>query len=50
MAGWGQFDTPCGFTKNVSSKERIKPWFFVTSNFIINDIFPENLIEIPQAV
>ena len=21
---------PCGFLKNVSSKERVKPWFFVT--------------------
>ena len=46
----GQFDTPCGFSKNVSSKERAKPWFFVTFNIIIRHIFPENFIEIPQFV
>ena len=40
----------CGFPKNVSSKERIKPWFFVTFNIIISHIFPENFIEIPQVV
>ena len=28
-AGGTQFDTPpCGFSKNVSSKERVKPCFF----------------------
>ena len=40
----------CGFPKNVSSKERIKPWLFVTFNIIISHIFPENFIEIPQVV
>ena len=48
----GQFDpnpppspppppTLCGFSKNLSSKERLKPWFFVTFNIIISGIFPE---------
>ena len=47
-AGESQFDrSPCGFLKNVSSKERLKPWFFVTFNIIISHIFPENFIEIP---
>ena len=41
---------PCGFSKSVSSKERVKPWFFVTFNIIISNIFPENFIEIPQVV
>ena len=31
----GQFDPlPCGFSKNVSFKERVKSWFFVTFNVI----------------
>ena len=47
----GQFDLlPCGFSKNVSSKERVKRWFFVTFNIIIRHIFPENFIKIPQVV
>ena len=41
---------PCGFSKNVSSKKRVKPWFFVTFNIITRHIFPENFIEIPQVV
>ena len=51
-AGGGQFDpsSPCGFSKNVSSKERVKPWFFVTFNIILSNIFPENFIEFPQVV
>ena len=40
----------CGFSKNVSSKERVKSWFFVTFNIIISYIFPENFIEIAQRV
>ena len=39
-----------GFSKNVSSEERVKPWFFVTFNIIISHIFPENFIGIPQVV
>ena len=39
----------CGFLKTVSSKERVKPWFFVTLNIIIGLIFPENFFEIPQV-
>ena len=46
----GQFDPPCGFAKNVSSKEQVKPWFFVTFNIIISYIFPENFIEITLVV
>ena len=29
---------PSGFSKNVSSKDRVKPWFFVTFNIIISQI------------
>ena len=45
-----QHDLPCVFSKNASSKERVKPLFYVTFNIIITDIFPANFIEIPQAV
>ena len=41
---------PCGFSNIVSSKERVKPWFFETFNIIISNIFPENFIEILQVV
>ena len=49
--GVGQFDIPpppkpCGFSKNVSSRERVKPCFFVTFDIIIGYNFPENFIEI----
>ena len=36
--------------KNVSSKERIKPCFFVIFNIIIRHIFPENFTEMSQVV
>ena len=39
----------CVFSKNVSSKERMKPRIFITFNIIISDIFPENFIEIRQV-
>ena len=45
-----QFDIPCGFSKKVSSKGRVKPWLFVTFNIIISHIFPKIFIEIPQVV
>ena len=45
-----QFDPSCGFSKNVSSRERVKPWLFLTFNIIISHIFPENFIEIILAV
>ena len=48
--GRGQFDPPCGFLKNVFFKERVKPWFFVTFNFIVRYIYPENFIEFAQVV
>ena len=35
----GQFDPPCGFSKNASSKERMKPLVFVTFNIIISQKF-----------
>ena len=38
------------FSKNVSSGERAKHWFFVTFSNIISYIFPENLVEILQLV
>ena len=41
---------PCGFLKNVSSKDNVKPWFFVTFNIILKHIFFENFIEFPQVV
>ena len=47
--GDSQFDSHRGFSKNVSSKERVKPWFFVIFNIIIGHIFPENFIETPQV-
>ena len=47
--GGSQFDSHRGFSKNVSSKERVKPWFFVIFNIIIDHIFPENFIETPQV-
>ena len=47
---WGQIALPCGFSKNVCCKERVKPWFFVALNNSISHIFPENIIEIPQVV
>ena len=48
VGGRGQFEPPCCFPKNASSKERVKPKFFVTFVIIISHIFPKNLIEIPQ--
>ena len=39
---------PCGFSKNVSSKQWVKPWVFMTFSIILSHIFPENFIEIPQ--
>ena len=42
--------SPCGFSKNVSSKDWVKPWFFVTFNIIFGHIFPGNFIEFPQVV
>ena len=36
-----------GVSKNVSFRARVRHWFLMTFNIIINDIFPENFIEIP---
>ena len=35
---------PCNFYRNISSRKRVKPCFFVTFNLIISPIFPENFI------
>ena len=51
LGGGGQTDPlPCGFLKNVSSVERVEPWFLVTFDIILKHIFPENFIEFPQVV
>ena len=42
--GRGQLNPSCSFFKNVFSRERMKPWFFVTLYIIISHIFPENFI------
>ena len=42
--------SPVVFLENVSAKEIVNSWFFVTFNIIISHIFPENSIEIPQVV
>ena len=50
---WGVILTPhppCDFLKNVSSKESVKPSFFVTFDIIKSHIFREKFIEIPQVV
>ena len=49
---WGgnQFDRPYDFSKTVSSKQWVEPWFFVTFKVVIRHIFPENFIEIGQVV
>ena len=43
LLGVGQFEPPCGFSKNISSKKRVKPGFFVTFNIIISPIFKASL-------
>ena len=41
---------PVIFLKNVSFKERLKSWCFVTFNIILRHILPENFIEFPQVI
>ena len=41
-SGGAQLDPLCGFSKTVSSRERVKPGFFVTFKIIVSPIFPEN--------
>ena len=43
----GQFDS-LGFSKNVSSREKLKP--FLTFDIIISHIFSEHFIGIPQVI
>ena len=40
----------CGFSKNLSSKERVKLCFFVAFDITKSHILSENFIEIPQVV
>ena len=40
-----EIDPLCGFSENVSSKERVKPCFFVTFGIISKHIFTENFID-----
>ena len=40
-----QWFCSCEKRINVSSKERVKLWFFVTFNIILKHIFPENFTE-----
>ena len=40
----------CGFSKNISSKQKVKPWFLMTFNIIISHVFPENFIDFPHVV
>ena len=47
--GGDEFDPRSGFSKNLSSKERLKPCFFFTFNIITSHMFPENVIEVPQV-
>ena len=42
--------TPCGFSKNVFSRKRVKGCFFVTFNNVISQIFPENFIKVSKVV
>ena len=44
------WNPPLVFFKTVSSRERVKPWLFVTFNIIISHIFFKNFNEIPQVV
>ena len=50
----GQSDAPpphpVVFFQNLFSRERVKPWFFVTFKVIISQIFPENSTEISQVI
>ena len=49
--GGGSTWTPLWFFQRCFfQRDRVKLWFFVTLNFIIRDIFPENLIKISQNV
>ena len=41
---------PWGFSKNISSKDKMKLCFIAAFNIIISHLFPENFIEIPQVV
>ena len=44
---WCGVPSPCLFPNNASSKERVKPWFFVTFNIIINGILKILRLSVP---
>ena len=45
-----QSETSSGFSKNLFSGEKVKPWFFATFNIMISHTFPWNFIDIAQVV
>ena len=45
----GQFDPSLWVLPKIS-RERVKPWFFVTFNIIRSHLFPENFNEALQVV
>ena len=45
----GQFDLSLWFLPK-TSRERVKPWFFVTFNIIRSHLFPESFNEARQVV
>ena len=47
---FGTFSNSCVFLENVSSVEKVEPWFFVTFNIILKHIFAENFIKFPHVV
>ena len=46
----GQFNSTCGFPKNVLSEKRVKPSCFFTFSIILRHMFHKNFIEFAQAV
>ena len=50
LKGWGTIWPPLCFFINLSNKEIVNSWFFVTFNLIISHIFPENFIKISKVV
>ena len=42
--------SPLWFFEKCIFQRKVITWFFVTFNFIIRHIFPENFLEIPQVV
>ena len=49
-AGGVDLTPPCGFSKNMFFRVRVKSCFLVTFNIIISHNFPENVIKNTQLV